>query len=114
MSTIRTSITAALADAGLSYYASQAEPVIAALEGREDNIIARLRATAETYGLADGEIEGILIDCGLVEEPTPEPVVAEGTQSIEAMIATLTEEVRTLSGRLDTAANQASRHGIRF
>lgn len=114
MSTIRNTIETPLRQSGLGSYMRQAEPVIAALEEREEQIKAALRAFAEDQGLSSNEVTDLFVECGL-EERAPEPEVADtGGQSTEALIASVLEEVRSIKSRLDSASQQASRHGIRF
>jgi hypothetical protein len=115
VSTIRNTIETTLQQAGLSGYMRQAEPVVAVLEEREEQIKDHLRAFAEGNGLAPGEVTALFVECGLEEERAPEPeVAATGGQSMEALIASVLEEVRSMKNRLDSASQQASRHGIRF
>lgn len=114
MSSIRNTITETLRSNGLSSYARSAEPVIAALEEREQGALDVIQQKGVALGATVEQIESILIEAGLVE-PTPEPEVTNAEpQTLEAMIASLTETVQGLVQRLDSASQQASRHGIRF
>lgn len=108
--TLRGTVAESLRTNGIGSYEESAEPVIVALEEREQTIKNGLYDFAVSKGLSGDEVEALFVEVGL-SDPAPEPVEP---QSIEAMIATLTDEVRSLSSRLDSASEQASRHGIRF
>lgn len=96
---------------GSQSYLSYAEPVVTALQAREDQIKEGLREFAEGKGLSSQEVTNLFVQVGLEQPaPTPEPVNAEG----ESDVAALLREVRALNQRLDSASQQAARHGIRF
>lgn len=112
MSTIRQTIENALPSHVLSSYGSYVNTVVTALEQREERAIESLVSGGISLGASESQIDGLLIDAGLRTAPEPEPTPEP--QTVEAMLASLMEKVDGLSTRLDSAASQASRHGIRF
>jgi hypothetical protein len=112
LSTIRNTIEQALPSHIASSYRSYIDTVEAALAEREQDALQVIREQGVALGASEAQVEDVLIASGLVE-PTPEPVVEE-PQTVEAMIASLTEEVRNLAARLDAASTAAARHGVRF
>ena len=116
----RAAITGVMQAQGLSGYSSYAEPVITALEEYlaepttegfdRDRAAEVLRSYAERAGANMDEVETVLIEAGLVDEPVieePEAPFQEGGSDLAAMVRTLTEQVQAL-----TAA--AARHGVRI
>lgn len=92
---IRDTITVALAEHGLTRYAHDAEPVIQALEAREDGIIASLREQAVTLGATEEQVDTILVNAGLME---PEPVVqVEQEGDLEARVSRMEEAINELT-----------------
>lgn len=79
---------------------SSLEPVIEALEDRETEIVSYLRGYALSKGLSETEINGLLIDVGLLSDS--EPVTDQG---LEAQVTKIGEQVAALIAA-------ANRHGI--
>lgn len=102
-------------------YERQAEGAIAALERRERQAVTSIRSAARRAGLSSQQVEEALIQSGLVERPRPTPAAAptaargETTEAVTpAWAQRLEQSVNRLGERLDSAARQASRHGISF
>lgn len=113
MSTIRTTISQTLRTAGLSSYERQAEPVIAALEAREQAALDTIRAEGIEAGASESQVEAILIEAGLVERPAPVVEEPAEPQSLEAMVASLAESIKAQGERIETLVSAAARHGVR-
>lgn len=112
MSTISNVVATTLSERGQSAYFSYAEPVVAALEAREDAIVTALRQVATSKGLSEADTGVILEQVGLVEptpEPTPEPVSADnGSDTLAEVLAT----VRSLQSDIEGLKTAARRHGV--
>lgn len=105
MSTIQNTVQSALSDNGLGQYASHAEPVVAALQEREDAIVQALREVASSKGLGSHETDILLETVGLIE-PTPEPEPASDNGDLAAQVERLARQVNAL-------ITAAGRHGVR-
>ena len=121
MQDVRTTITNSLRQYGLGGYESQAEPVIAACERREVDIVARLRD-------AGVRIDEVLRDCGFPTQatsgvafeqqedagpayatPSPVPTAQESSEprSLEAIVDALSERLDALNNKVDNAMRRA-------
>lgn len=114
MSTIRNTVES-LATAVPSTHRHIVESVITALEEREQGALDVIQQKGVALGATTEQIEAILIEAGLVEPtPEPEPVVNAEPQDVQAQIASLADELRTLSTTLNNALAAARRQGVRI
>lgn len=92
-------------------YIQHGARAITALERREQQAVAALRRYAEGRGLQRGEVDSLLQDAGLMERPQTQAASGGPAQvSLEGIAA----DLQRLHQRLDSASEQAGRHGIRF
>jgi hypothetical protein len=91
--TVRDTISTSLKEAGLGSYERQAEPVIAALETREAEIVENLTSFAVENGLTHDQARRALADCGLT---VPMTAVTGEDPRIAAMERAMTEMQQTL------------------
>lgn len=112
MSTIRNTIESALNNdpSVLRSYGTYIDRVVTALEEREERAIESLISGGVNLGASENQIEGLLIDAGL--RTAPEPEVPAEPQSVEAQIASLTEQVRVLTETVSNALTSARRQGV--
>lgn len=104
MSTIRDVVN----DNVAAQYRSYAESAIQALEAREAEAVETLREAASSAGISSEAMNEVLVDAGLMEET---PTATNPNQiSLEGIARQLTQ----INQRLDRAAQQVQRHGIRF
>ena len=126
MQDVRTTINDSLRNAGLSEYREQAEPVIRALEAREQEIVRGLVEAGRRLGGRESDIRAICGDLGMSttigytaeqnQNVTPMPQRADGQmtaqesgapRSLEALVDALSERVDALSRRVDAAIQRA-------
>lgn len=111
MSTIRNTVSEALTAAGYGSYMTYAEPVIDALEEREDAIVTEIEAVAREKGLVEHEVAAIMERVGLVE-PTPEPVAEVADPDNQGDLATVLAAIESLRQEVTAIKNAAARHGV--
>lgn len=110
MSTIRNTVESTLTEQGQGSYLSYAEPVVAALEAREEAIVTAVRQVATSKGLGDSEVDVVLEQVGLVEPtPEPEPVNALSDNGSEGEVLSL---LRTIQAEVEALKTAARRHGV--
>jgi hypothetical protein len=107
MSTIRETVQTSLNQSGNGRYMSYAEPVIAALEAREQAAVDIVREAARADGLNPRRVTDVLVEAGLIE-PAPEPIVTEAgdNSGVVAMVGEIRQTVERL-------AQFARQHGFR-
>jgi hypothetical protein len=106
MSTIQSTITSALRNAGLSRYEREARPVVDALVARENEVIEKAREAMSERGVQGSEQDNILSFIGLIE-PTVDPVAAQNAAgSPGSTLDRIAEQVNSL-------VEFARRHGFR-
>lgn len=110
MSTIRNTVESTLTEQGQGSYLSYAEPVVAALEAREEAIVTAVRQVATSKGLSESDTDVVLEQVGLVEPtPEPEPVAVNGGDST---LSEVLSAVQALAADIDALKRAASRHGV--
>lgn len=90
---VRDTVISTMKNAGLGGYEDRANPVIAALETREAEIVENLTAFAVENGLTRDQARSALNDCGL---DVPLSAVQSEDPRIAAMEATMAEMQATL------------------
>jgi hypothetical protein len=94
---VRNTVTETLASNGLSSYASRAEPVIVALETREQQIVDSLVETATRRFNVDGNtVKGLLTEAGL-HYAEPEPEVATTDVDVPTVLAQINQTLQGLT-----------------
>lgn len=106
MSTIRQVVEANLDRS----YLSHGERAIRALEQREAQAVETIRRAASSAGI---DAEQALIDAGLVQ-PRTSSVNESSAQSGDISLEGIAQSLQRIEQRIDRAAQQAERHGIRF
>jgi hypothetical protein len=108
MSNVRNTVIETLDSRGLAQYRSHAEPVIEALEAREESIKDGLTQYAQRRGLRPSEVDALFEQVGLTE---PAPVVEpEAVTSGDGDLAAVLNKINdTLAG----LTRFAERHGYR-
>jgi hypothetical protein len=96
MPNIRETVHNAMRDQGLYQYTGQAEPVIAALERREDEIVQNLTTFAVEQGLSRDKAMQALSNCGLNGLTTPAPAEDPRIAQIERQIAEAQDTLRLI------------------
>ncbi len=95
-------------------YLSYGGDAISALEQREQQIVTGLTEFARSKGLDDDEIREAFASVGLTMPEPPSALGAETSESGDHTLQQVLQEVRNLAQRIESASQQASRHGIRF
>lgn len=73
-STVATTVTSALQSNGLGQYAGHAEPVIAALENRDYQLVELITARVSSqFGVSAETVQSELAGIGMAVRPAPEP-----------------------------------------
>lgn len=94
---VRDTVISTMKNAGLGGYEDRANPVIAALETREAEIVENLTAFAVENGLTREQARSALADCGL---DIPLSAVSEDPRiaAMEAAMAEMQATLRSLRG----------------
>lgn len=100
MSSVRDTVITTMQSAGLGSYASQAGPVITALENRESEIVDNLISFASENGMDKATSLRALNDCGLTVSPQAVDGVSEDPRiaAMEATMAEVQAALRSLRG----------------
>jgi len=104
ISTIRATVEQNLANAGLSSYARQAEPVIAALEAREFEAADRLTSAGVNLGARRDQVRALIEEVGLQFRPAPAAVSSNGGNSgdLAAQIDSIRDSLNQMQQALDS------------
>lgn len=101
--TIRETVASSMDRAGISGYATYADPVIADLTEREHQICDNLIEFATSQGLSQDAAEAALSEAGLSVRPAPEPEPVTTDGDDDGGLTRLLHEMKDLVGRVESA-----------
>lgn len=115
MTTIRDTITTEAGRLGVTSYVRQAEPIITALEQREERIVASLRSFAMDKGLSGTETDQALAAAGLSTGSAGSPIStpADGrTQQVPGSMGAMQDNINDLIREVSALKAAAERAGV--